>query len=87
MFTLQDRPGALSEVLTLFQAAQLDLTHIESRPTKTFKDGRKAYQFRIDVAAKPGDDRVRARGGGRGRAGAGQKLRAVTAPCCCRWPP
>ncbi|VDM63593.1 unnamed protein product [Angiostrongylus costaricensis] len=35
VFTLKEKPGALAETLKIFQAHEVNLSHIESRPSKT----------------------------------------------------
>ncbi|KAL6735037.1 hypothetical protein Aduo_005516 [Ancylostoma duodenale] len=35
VFTLREKPGALAETLKIFQAHEVNLSHIESRPSKT----------------------------------------------------
>ncbi|XGW07654.1 hypothetical protein V3C99_010648 [Haemonchus contortus] len=35
IFTLKEKPGALAETLRVFQAHEVNLSHIESRPSKT----------------------------------------------------
>ncbi|KAK6736327.1 hypothetical protein RB195_019168 [Necator americanus] len=35
VFTLKEKPGALAETLRIFQAHEVNLSHIESRPSKT----------------------------------------------------
>lgn len=82
MFTLRDRPGGLSSVLGVFSRHGVNLSHIESRPTKTFRDGIKAYEFRVDLEGRPGEDRVRWRGAPASGASA---HRAAGAPAPRRW--
>lgn len=54
---LKDRPGALYEVLGLFASAGVNLTKIESRPTKkTLGD----YIFYIDFTGDAEDEKIRA---------------------------
>ena len=46
MLTTPNRPGALHNVLQLFDAAQISMTRIESRP---LRQGKWEYLFFIDV--------------------------------------
>lgn len=48
MFTTDDKPGALVEVLTVFQAAGINLSHIDKRPRGR---GNWTYTFFIDAIA------------------------------------
>jgi len=55
MFSVKDRPGALYDILTPFKRAKLNLSKIESRPSK-----RKAWEyiFFIDMEGHVDDKRV-----------------------------
>ena len=54
MFNTQDKPGALVEVLQVFNAAGINLTHIDKRPS-----GRENWQYTFFVDAEGHrDDRV-----------------------------
>jgi chorismate mutase/prephenate dehydratase len=55
MFSVKDRPGALFDILTPFKRAKINLTKIESRPSK-----RKAWEyiFFVDMGGHVEDDRV-----------------------------
>ncbi|MEL6796285.1 MAG: ACT domain-containing protein, partial [Planctomycetota bacterium] len=54
MFNTQDKPGALVEVLQVFNAAGVNLTHIDKRPS-----GRENWQYTFFVDAEGHrDDRV-----------------------------
>jgi chorismate mutase/prephenate dehydratase len=46
MFTTEDKPGALVEVLNVFQAAGINLSHIDKRPRGR---GNWTYTFFIDA--------------------------------------
>lgn len=56
LFALKDRPGALYDALTPFKRARINLTKIESRPSK-----RKAWEyfFFIDVEGHVSEPRVK----------------------------
>jgi chorismate mutase/prephenate dehydratase len=56
MFSIKDRPGALHNILTPFKRAKINLTKIESRPSK-----RKAWEyiFFVDMEGHIDDKRVR----------------------------
>lgn len=56
MFSLKDRPGALYDILTPFKKAGINLTKIESRPSK-----RKAWEyiFFADMEGHAGEKRVK----------------------------
>ncbi|CAJ0568693.1 unnamed protein product, partial [Mesorhabditis spiculigera] len=47
MFTLKEEPGALAETLKIFQDRKVNLTHIESRPSKTHKG---SYDILVECA-------------------------------------
>lgn len=55
MFTTEDRPGALVEVLNVFQAAGINLSHIDKRPS-----GRDnwTYTFFVDALGHRDDEMV-----------------------------
>ncbi|MBI4683953.1 MAG: prephenate dehydratase [Nitrospirae bacterium] len=55
MFSVKDRPGALYDILTPFKRANINLTKIESRPSK-----RKAWEyiFFVDMEGHVGDKKV-----------------------------
>ena len=52
VFTLEDKPGMLLEILNIFHSFSLNLCHIESRPTR-LKEWR--YYFCLTVESS-GDD-------------------------------
>jgi len=56
MFSIKDRPGALHDVLTPFKKAKINLTKIESRPSK-----RRAWEyiFFVDMEGHMDDRKVR----------------------------
>ncbi|MEW6162479.1 MAG: prephenate dehydratase [Nitrospirota bacterium] len=56
MFSIKDRPGALHNILTPFKRAKINLTKIESRPSK-----RKAWEyiFFVDMEGHIDDRKVR----------------------------
>ncbi|MFZ6016007.1 MAG: prephenate dehydratase [Nitrospirota bacterium] len=56
MFSIKDRPGALHDILTPFKKAKINLTKIESRPSK-----RKAWEyiFFLDMEGHIDDRKVR----------------------------
>ena len=56
MFSIKDRPGALHDILVPFKKAKINLTKIESRPSK-----RKAWEyiFFVDMEGHVDDKRVR----------------------------
>ncbi|MEJ2182253.1 MAG: prephenate dehydratase [Nitrospirota bacterium] len=56
MFSVKDRPGALFDILTPYKRAGINLTKIESRPSK-----RKAWEyiFFVDMEGHVEDERVR----------------------------
>ncbi|MDI6890514.1 MAG: prephenate dehydratase [Thermodesulfovibrionales bacterium] len=56
MFSIKDRPGALHDILTPFKRAKINLTKIESRPSK-----RKAWEyiFFVDMEGHIDDRKVR----------------------------
>jgi chorismate mutase/prephenate dehydratase len=56
MLSLKDRPGALHDLLTPFKEEKINLTKIESRPSKT-----KAWQyiFFIDLEGHIQDQKVK----------------------------
>jgi chorismate mutase/prephenate dehydratase len=56
MFSTKDRPGALFDVLEPFKRAKINLTKIESRPSK-----RKAWEyiFFVDMEGHQGDKKVK----------------------------
>ncbi|KHN86278.1 putative phenylalanine-4-hydroxylase 1 [Toxocara canis] len=45
IFSLKEKPGALAEMLKLFQERDVSLTHIESRPSKVHKG---CYEFLVE---------------------------------------
>lgn len=57
MFTTEDRPGALVEVLGVFHAAQINLSHLDKRPS-----GREnwTYTFFADAAGHEDDPNMKA---------------------------
>ena len=55
LFSVKDKPGALYEVLEIFNRYNLNLTKIESRPAKTVLG---EYIFWIDVSTKDGDEDI-----------------------------
>jgi prephenate dehydratase len=55
VFGLKDRPGALNEILSHFARAQVNLTKIESRPTKKSLGD---YIFFIDFIGDRGDEKI-----------------------------
>jgi chorismate mutase/prephenate dehydratase len=56
MFSVKDKPGALFDMLTPFKRAKINLTKIESRPSK-----RKAWEyiFFIDMQGHVNEKRVK----------------------------
>ncbi len=52
VFTLEDRPGTLLEILELFQSYQLNMSHIESRPSE---DPAWNYNFLVTLESPQGD--------------------------------
>ena len=54
IFSVKDKPGALYEVLEVFNTYNLNLTKIESRPAKTVLG---EYYFWVDVSIQNGDER------------------------------
>lgn len=48
IFTLKEEPGALASTLRIFQQKNINLTHIESRPSKTEKG---CYEILVEFAA------------------------------------
>lgn len=54
VFTLEDRPGTLLEVLELFQCYQLNMSHIESRPSK---DPAWNYNFLVTLESPQGNEK------------------------------
>ncbi|HOC19730.1 MAG TPA: ACT domain-containing protein, partial [Vicinamibacterales bacterium] len=55
VLTAEDRPGALADALGVFAARGLNLSRIESRPTR-IRPG--TYAFLIDFIGRPGDPEV-----------------------------
>lgn len=53
MFTTEHKPGALTEVLNVFQAFGLNLTHIDKRPSQRVNW---EYTFFVDLMAHQDDD-------------------------------
>lgn len=52
LLTLDDRAGSLNEALAVFKQHNLDMTSIQSRPAKHFKDKRE-MSFHIDFIGTP----------------------------------
>ncbi|KAI6174581.1 Phe-4-monooxygenase [Aphelenchoides bicaudatus] len=55
VFTLTEEPGALAETLRIFKQKRVNLTHIESRPSKTH-DG--CYEIMVECASESDRSRV-----------------------------
>jgi prephenate dehydratase len=55
LYMKQDHPGALLEILTEFAVRGVNLTRIESRPTKTTLGN---YYFSVDCEGHVDDERV-----------------------------
>eukprot|EP00941_MAST-03F_sp_MAST-3F-sp1_P005656 g5656.t1 len=55
VFQTSDQPGALEEVLTLFRENSVNLTRIESRPSKLGSD---SYDFHVDFEGNREDENV-----------------------------
>jgi chorismate mutase / prephenate dehydratase len=53
VFTLEDRPGTLLEILQIFQNHKLNMSHIESRPAR---DSRWNYYFLITLESEQGEE-------------------------------
>lgn len=49
MFTLEDRPGTLLETLEIFKEQSINMSHIESRPSK---DPRWNYNFLVTLESE-----------------------------------
>eukprot|EP00730_Choanoeca_flexa_P002075 TRINITY_DN10900_c0_g1_i2.p1 TRINITY_DN10900_c0_g1~~TRINITY_DN10900_c0_g1_i2.p1 ORF type:complete len:512 (+),score=104.61 TRINITY_DN10900_c0_g1_i2:1184-2719(+) len=50
LFSVSSQPGALQEALSVFKEMEVDLKHIESRPSRTAKDH---YEFYITSESEP----------------------------------
>lgn len=55
IFSVKDKPGALYEVLEIFNRYNLNLTKIESRPAKTVLG---EYYFLIDILIENGNEEI-----------------------------
>uniref|UniRef100_A0A914Z658 phenylalanine 4-monooxygenase n=1 Tax=Panagrolaimus superbus TaxID=310955 RepID=A0A914Z658_9BILA len=55
IFTLKETPGALAETLRIFKDKKVNLSHIESRPSKN-KEG--CYEILVEVDESADKDRV-----------------------------
>ena len=55
IFTLKETPGALAETLRIFKDRKINLTHIESRPSKS-KNG--CYEILVECAEDSDKNRV-----------------------------
>lgn len=55
IFTLKEEPGALAETLKVFQQKRVNLTHIESRPSKVHTG---CYEIMVECAQDSEPDRV-----------------------------
>lgn len=53
VFTLEDRPGTLLDTLTIFREHQLNMSHIESRPSR---DSRWNYYFLVTLESELGEE-------------------------------
>jgi chorismate mutase/prephenate dehydratase len=53
VFTLEDQPGTLLDVLNIFKSADINMSHIESRPSK---DPRWNYNFLVTLQIQTGQD-------------------------------
>ena len=53
IFSVKDKPGALYNVLEIFNKYNLNLTKIESRPAKTILG---EYYFLIDISIENGNE-------------------------------
>lgn len=56
IFTIGDQPGALQSVLALFSTFRVNMTRIESRPSKGPMSS--TYDFVVDFDGKPGQQNV-----------------------------
>ena len=56
--TLTDQTGILSKALAIFDKHEINLTHIESKPSKFIKK-RNAFDFYLDFEGRFDDERVR----------------------------
>ncbi len=54
LIALKDRPGALADALNRFSAAGVNLTHIESRPSRGER-----FDFYVDCEGEPDDPAIR----------------------------
>jgi len=55
IFTLKEEPGALAETLRVFKQKKVNLTHIESRPSKMRKG---CYEILVECAADSDKTRI-----------------------------
>ncbi|KAI6240566.1 Phe-4-monooxygenase [Aphelenchoides fujianensis] len=55
IFTLSEEPGALAETLRIFKQKRVNLTHIESRPSKTHEG---CYEIMVECAETADRNRV-----------------------------
>lgn len=55
MFTCVDRPGALVDILSVFKRNEINLSHIEKRPSL---DGRSGYTFFMDLVGNIKDGKT-----------------------------
>jgi chorismate mutase / prephenate dehydratase len=53
VFTLEDRPGTLLDTLQIFRDHQLNMSHIESRPSR---DSRWNYYFLVTLESEQGEE-------------------------------
>ena len=58
VFTLSDQPGVLNKALDTLTQHKINLTRIESRPSKHYRM-QKAFDFYIDFYGQLGDENVR----------------------------
>ena len=58
VFTLSDQPGVLNKALETLSLHKINLTRIESRPSKHYRM-QKAFDFYIDFYGQLGDENVR----------------------------
>ena len=58
-FTMTESPGCLNKAINILTSNQVNMTRIQSKPTKFFKSGWREIDFFIDVEGKHTDTNVK----------------------------